>query len=502
MPSPFIQGMYAFNDQGQGGQISGPTGMSGFLPAAWGAQNWADQDLADRTQGLVDPRTGQLTRQPRTPAEMAAAQSQLEKWANTQQTNNYNQAMGMLTGSFGGSPGSVNGSYVPGSEDLGMSGGSRSPYNYAAPIGGTAKTGFTPNAGDILRAPLGSGPQGMSAPGVSMTRDGRTGQLINNSTGELMSQPPPGFGGAGPGSGPQGFTNQMGAGGQTQFTSGAGGGYSTGTVGGGMAMNQNLHDMFTGRMQDMLQNPGLSDATVNKMIGRGNDQLAQSESDASMNLIDRANANGGGAGAIQGGLQQLASNYAGQKADNQRQITTQAEQDRENRQQQAMGTAGEYLGRVQDREAADALRQTQMARDDRNQEMQMLLSRQYSVPSLSGGGQQFGVNFGVGGGANAGGQTGSISGGMQMGAFGPGQGGTTPSGFGGSASSQQTPAASSARWGAPAQQFNSGVLGMSSKSGGGANGGDGPGAMMDAPLKAGAANQYTRNRFAAKPAFA
>ena len=500
MPSPFIQGMYAYNDQGQGGQISGPTGMSGFLPAAWGAQNWADQDLADRTQGLVDPRTGQLTRQPRTPAEMAQAQSQLEKWANTQQTNNYNQAMGMLTGSFGGAPGSVNGSYVPGMEDIG--GGSQSPYGYASPIGGNSRTGFTPNSGDILRATLGSGPQGMSAPGVSGTRDGRTGQLINNSTGELMSQPPTGFGPAGP----QGFTNQMGAGGQTQFTSGAGGGYTSGTVGGGFAVNQNLHNDFTSRLHDMLQNPGLSDATVNKMIGRGNDQLAQSESDAAMNLTERANANGGGAGAIQGGLQQLASNFAGQKADNQRQITTQAAQDAENRQQQAMGTAGEYLGRVQDREAANLLRQTQMARDDRNQEMQMMLGRQYSVPSLSGGGQQFGVNFGVGGGANAGGQTGSISGGAQMGAFGPGQGGTTPSGFGGSQNSQQT--GSSARWGAPAQQFNSGVLGMSSKGGGGggANAGDGPGgfggATEDARIKPGAPNQYQRNRFGAKPTFA
>jgi hypothetical protein len=57
--------------------------------------------------------------------------------------------------------------------------------------------------------------------------------------------------------------------------------------------------MFTDRLQNMLQHPGLDDATVNKMVNRGNDSLAENENSAALALQEKASASGFGASGAQ-----------------------------------------------------------------------------------------------------------------------------------------------------------------------------------------------------------
>lgn len=203
----------------------------------------------------------------------------------------------------------------------------------------------------------------------------------------------PGFGSNGFGAGVPGYGGGAGGGGYL------GGGQSNGTNAGGFEVNRALHGDFTNSLSDMLKNPGLKQKTIEGMINKGTDEIAESESQAGLDLTERAAAMGGmEGGGIQKGMRELRSDYAGKRAGLARDIRTDAEKDRLNRIEAGLGIAGSYLGRVEDRQAADARWQAENAREDRNQMIQMLMNK----PSSGPGGQSFAFSQFGGGAANSG----------------------------------------------------------------------------------------------------
>lgn len=97
---------------------------------------------------------------------------------------------------------------------------------------------------------------------------------------------------------------------------------------------------------------GISDAAVEGIINQGTEEISESESRAGRQLRDTANAMGFGEGgariagqALQGGQ------YAGMRANLGRDVRLAAEQDRANKQAQAMGMAGSYIGQERNRAA-------------------------------------------------------------------------------------------------------------------------------------------------------
>jgi hypothetical protein len=167
-----------------------------------------------------------------------------------------------------------------------------------------------------------------------------------------------------------------------------------------------LHGNFVNSLQNLLQNPGMSQDSINAMIGRANDTLNENAKQQRLSLEARANVMGGGVGgASPAALRHLNSDYAGQRADQARQIQFNAEQDRLNRYLSSLGVAGNFLSHVEDSAAAQARFQQQMLME--------LMNHRPATPNYmsfgsglargggGSGGSSGGFNFGVGGLANA-----------------------------------------------------------------------------------------------------
>lgn len=153
---------------------------------------------------------------------------------------------------------------------------------------------------------------------------------------------------------------------------------SGGTQAGGMnAENTALQSQMVQHLTDLMNNPGMSDSTIQGMVNKGADQISEGEGSAEMGLTDAANAAGfGQSGAQQAGLRELMTSATGQKANYARDVRTEAAKDRENQLQQALGTSGQYLGRVQDNAASQARLDTQLQAEQSRQNSQFANERQ------------------------------------------------------------------------------------------------------------------------------
>lgn len=181
----------------------------------------------------------------------------------------------------------------------------------------------------------------------------------------------------------------------------AGGGSSSGTVGGGFENSRDLYDTWKTRLKGQLENPGISAQTEQKMVNRATDQISEREASTRQQLTDRVAAMGGSnSGAMQQGLRKVASEYGGQIAKTGSDIRVGVEQDRQNRLYAALGLSGSYLSQLEDRQAADA--RMRAAEDRADGRAQMVSGGGGGAPNATPFAGGFNFNFGTneGGGAN------------------------------------------------------------------------------------------------------
>ncbi len=111
-----------------------------------------------------------------------------------------------------------------------------------------------------------------------------------------------------------------------------------------------LQGEFMKRLMASLDNPGMSKDAIESMINQGTEEISESESRAKRNLEQQAAAMGfGTSGARAAGQEKQLSDYSGQRANLARDVRLGAEQDRSNKQTQALGMAGNYLTAQQGR---------------------------------------------------------------------------------------------------------------------------------------------------------
>jgi len=183
---------------------------------------------------------------------------------------------------------------------------------------------------------------------------------------------------------------------------GGGGGMNDPGFGGSGGGNSDrlagMRGMFETSLQGVLNDPGLSDDAVERIISRGTDEIRASQRDAGLDMRDVAQAAGAGSlSDLAGGLSEMRDSYDRQSSALARDVRLAAEQDRSQQRLAGLGVAGNYLGRVED-----------AARQDRNKLMELLLSQKFQTPDMGGMIQNAGLNGGTGtsglygGGANSG----------------------------------------------------------------------------------------------------
>lgn len=106
-----------------------------------------------------------------------------------------------------------------------------------------------------------------------------------------------------------------------------------------------LLDTYLSGLENQIKTPGIGEGTIEGIINRGNEGLANSEMQAKQDLGNRAAAAGfSDSGALQQGIGALDTQFAGQKAANASNTRISAAQQAEQERMQALGQAGGYLG--------------------------------------------------------------------------------------------------------------------------------------------------------------
>ena len=124
---------------------------------------------------------------------------------------------------------------------------------------------------------------------------------------------------------------------------------SASTHAGGMGLNLPLHGAFSNSLTNFLANPGWSEKTVDNMINRGTDEIAERERSARMDLSDKAAAMGATeSGGMSAGLRQLSTDFGGQRAGLARDVRMKAETERVNNTLKALGIGGSFLSSISD----------------------------------------------------------------------------------------------------------------------------------------------------------
>lgn len=219
------------------------------------------------------------------------------------------------------------------------------------PGGGLIGSGQARNVQDILGnwaagGGGGGGGGGSGALGTSLTS---VGANLRGKGGSLASF----INGGGPGGyQPQGF---MGANGLPRtFTPGGQGStppgmVSTGNTIGGFDKNTQLHGAVSGKIEDLMKNPGLSESTVQSTINKGTGAIEEGRQAAEMDLKEQAAAYGGDqGGAMMGGLRKLATDTTNQKAQLATGVRNDAEKDRLDRQETGTKIGAGLVGGVSD----------------------------------------------------------------------------------------------------------------------------------------------------------
>lgn len=347
------------------------------------AQAELDAKIHDRKQSQYDPVTGKLNgANPISRGDFAAAGDAQNDYYNKQEDSMYQALMGMFGSNNGFNTG---GGWTPGSTIVGggMSGGfGGMGGNYGGDGGGTGAAGG------------GAG----GAVGGAMNPDGtRTGAYLppttdpqhnyfapNSSNGAPdvtgWRSPPPAaptsVSGANGGqyvpspSGHQNWTSTWdpntkswvpnkspGSIGGPPATGGSGTGGGSG--GGGGQRGENFGSAFERTLYESFTKPGWDPEPI---INKGTDEIAQGESNALTELQARAASQGIEGGAVQGANREVLSDFAGKRATLARDTRAQAAREAEQSRQQALSSAGGYLGRAQDN-----------ARQDRNSMIQMMM---------------------------------------------------------------------------------------------------------------------------------
>lgn len=130
----------------------------------------------------------------------------------------------------------------------------------------------------------------------------------------------------------------------------AGGGGLPGASGAG----GNLENRFQSALLQSLDNPGLDENTIQGMVSKGIEGIAESERDAGMNLRQYAAAMGfADSGSAAGGAQQLASDFSGQKANFDRDTRLDAAKFNAQNRMQSLGLLGDLVARNKAEAAAN-----------------------------------------------------------------------------------------------------------------------------------------------------
>lgn len=147
----------------------------------------------------------------------------------------------------------------------------------------------------------------------------------------------------------------------------AGGGKSTGggmpTPGGGSGGGSGMPfgQAFEQSLYSAFSNPGFDPEPI---INRGTEEIASGESNALVQLQNRAANQGIEGGAVQAGNREVLSDFAGKRANLARDVRVEAAKDAEDKRMSALNAAGGYLGRISDN-----------ARQDRNQMIQLMMQQ-------------------------------------------------------------------------------------------------------------------------------
>ncbi len=180
-----------------------------------------------------------------------------------------------------------------------------------------------------------------------------------------------------------------------------------------------IREAFLQNLNQALEAPGMSQEAVENIISRGSDELARGAEAAGLGLRDVALASGArDAADLTGGLGRIQEDVGRQQAALGRDVRIAAEEQRNQQRMQALGAAGGYLGRVED-----------IARQDRNRLMELLLSQQFETPDFSNLIQTAGLQGGGGGGFGV--QSGGAQYGRPSGGVGGRPSNRRPMGYGG-----------------------------------------------------------------------
>lgn len=182
-----------------------------------------------------------------------------------------------------------------------------------------------------------------------------------------------GFGGGGTGSG------SMLPGG------GAGGAYGNVPA---PSVDKDILGGFKTNLLKTLDNPGIDARTEQDIINRGSEGLATAETGAKQGLVDAAAAAGftPAGGSAQRGLASIASDYAGKKASNARDVGIDVANSRKQQMLQALGLAGNYTSHEQDAMNSYYRYLADSKREDRNMMIGLMNQQKPLVPSVTGGG--------------------------------------------------------------------------------------------------------------------
>ncbi len=131
------------------------------------------------------------------------------------------------------------------------------------------------------------------------------------------------------------------------------------------AIKPGLQAGIEGRIQDQLDNPGMSQANVDRMYVRGADALAQREASTQQQLAQGADSMGfGRSGDLLAGQRSVAGDFSGQRNTLRRDLDLGAETDRLDRGMQAANAGTAYLDSQRTQNRMDQSLNNQMSQDE------------------------------------------------------------------------------------------------------------------------------------------
>ena len=333
------------------------------------------------------------------PGDAASAGDAQARRQGDQQDNMYSQLMAMLSGGSSSSS-SGGGGWTPGSSLVGGSmppqgsfsgamagGGGDKPMRPQMPIMGDQTGGGSWSQGGGT-TPAGAGPKPYAPAGGAQQMNhgmrGSTDQILQVQqlqNAKLLQQDPNTWQGRDVknanamgryGIGPNGalvepgqkvnpLTGKMeGVGGAQLPTGGGAGGAASGGASGGQG-GQPFGQAFEQSLYSAFNKPGIDPEPI---INKGTEEIAAGESNALVQLGNRAANQGIEGGAVQAGNREVLSDFAGKRANLARDVRVEAAKNAEDQRMSALNTAGGYLGRISDNQ-----------RQDRNQMMSLMMSQ-------------------------------------------------------------------------------------------------------------------------------